>query len=115
MHRFFIFRFSKFSGRGLRERARYSVASIMAQLSPDNNDDRSSVLGVEFQVNFPVSESFVLGIHANLQEQEYGDIAPVRVGGGVSLNYYKRLNTMTTYMGIKRTYYDEWIAKTQDA
>ena len=91
------------------------VASIMAQLSPDNNDDRSSVLGVEFQVNFPVSESFVLGIHANLQEQEYGDIAPVRVGGGVSLNYYKRLNTMTTYMGIKRTYYDEWIAKTQDA
>lgn len=91
------------------------IASIMAQLSPDNNDDRSSVLGIEFQANFPVSESFVLGVHANLQEQEYGDIAPVRAGGGISLNYYKRLNTMTPYMGIKRTYYDEWIAKTQDA
>jgi hypothetical protein len=91
------------------------VASVMAQLSPNNNDDRSSVLGIELQVNFPVSESFVLGVHANLQEQTYGDIAPVRAGGGISLNYYKRLNTMTPYMGIKRTYYDEWIAKTQDA
>jgi len=92
-----------------------SIASIMAQLSPDNNDDKSSVLGIELQANFPVSESFVLGVHANLQEQTYGDIAPVRAGGGISLNYYKRLNTMTPYMGIKRTYYDEWIAKTQDA
>jgi len=91
------------------------VASVMAQLSPNNNDDRSSVLGIELQANFPVSESFVLGVHANLQEQTYGDIAPVRAGGGISLNYYKRLNTMTPYMGIKRTYYDEWIAKTQDA
>ncbi|MBT4747152.1 MAG: hypothetical protein HOO11_04020 [Candidatus Thioglobus sp.] len=91
------------------------IASIMAQLSPDNNDDKSSVLGIELQANFPVSESFVLGVHANLQEQTYGDIAPVRAGGGISLNYYKRLNTMTPYMGIKRTYYDEWIAKTQDA
>jgi len=91
------------------------VGSIMVQLSPDNNDDRSSVLGIELQANFPVLESFVLGVHANLQEQTYGDIAPVRAGGGISLNYYKRLNTMTPYMGIKRTYYDEWIAKTQDA
>jgi len=91
------------------------VGSIMVQLSPDNNDDKSSVLGIELQANFPVSESFVLGVHANLQEQTYGDIAPVRAGGGISLNYYKRLNTMTPYMGIKRTYYDEWIAKTQDA
>lgn len=91
------------------------VMSIMAQLSPDNNDDRSKVLGIEGQVNFLISESFVFGVHANLQEQGYGDITPVRVGGGISLNYYKRLNTMTSYMGIKRTYYDEWIAKTQDA
>ena len=65
------------------------IASIMAQLSPDNNDDKSSVLGIELQANFPVSESFVLGVHANLQEQTYGDIAPVRAGGGISLNYYK--------------------------
>lgn len=54
------------------------VGSIMVQLSPDNNDDKSSVLGIELQANFPVSESFVLGVHANLQEQTYGDIAPVR-------------------------------------
>ena len=50
----------------------------MVQLSPDNNDDRSKVLGIEMQANFLVSESFVLGVRANLQEQTYGDIAPVR-------------------------------------
>jgi hypothetical protein len=54
------------------------VGSIMVQLSPDNNDDRSKVLGIEMQANFLVSESFVLGVRANLQEQTYGDIAPVR-------------------------------------
>ncbi|MBT6359438.1 MAG: hypothetical protein HOJ52_01070, partial [Candidatus Thioglobus sp.] len=91
------------------------VGSIMVQFSPENNDERSSALGIELQGNFKISESFVFGVHANLQEQTYGDIAPVRAGGGVSLNYYKRLNTMTTFVGIKRTYYDEWIAKTQDA
>ena len=90
------------------------VVSFMAQFSSNNNDDRSSVLGIEAQVNLPVSELFVLGFHANMQKQEYGDIAPGRVGSGVSLNYYLRLNTMTPYIGIKRTYYNS-NTKTQDA
>ena len=91
------------------------VVSFMVQFSSNNNDDRSSVLGIEAQVNLPVSELFVLGFHGNMQKQKYGDIEPGRVGGGVSLNYYLPLNTMTPYIGIKRTYYDEFFSKTQDA
>ena len=91
------------------------VVSFMVQFSSNNNDDRSSVLGIEAQVNLPVSELFVLGFHANMQSQKYGDIEPGRVGSGVSLNYYLPLNTMTPYIGIKRTYYSEFSSKTQDA
>ncbi|MBT6752310.1 MAG: hypothetical protein HOA74_01330 [Candidatus Thioglobus sp.] len=89
--------------------------SLMIQLSPENNDDRSSVLGMEVQANFLISESFAFGVHGMLQEQKYGDIAPTRLGYGASLNYYKQLNTMTPYIGVKKIYYEEWISKTQDA
>ena len=91
------------------------VVSFMVQLSSNNNDDRSSVLGIEAQVNLRVTELFVLGFHGNMQSQEYGDIKPGRFGSGVSLNYYLPLNTMTPYIGIKRTYYSEFSSKTQDA
>jgi hypothetical protein len=72
------------------------------------------VIGAELQINKRITESTALGFNIMLQDQSYNDLELLRWGIGGSLNYYKKLKTMTPYIGVKGVYYGG-MGKTQDA
>lgn len=83
--------------------------TLVVLLSGSSGDSlgASQVYGLELQYNWTpgVQNSFAVGFHGMLQNQQWGDLDADRWGLGVSANYYFKFESFRPYIGVKRTYY----------